>query len=105
MGVSGEGTSLKKAVAACLAFTFLNPHVYLDTVVMLGILGASAGAHRWTFATGAMTASVLWFPALAFLGARLAPQLARPRVWQVLGVVIALVMIVLAGVLAFAPIG
>jgi L-lysine exporter family protein LysE/ArgO len=96
-------TSGRSVVLTALALTFLNPHVYLDTVVMLGIISTSFDGLRWVFAAGAMTGSLLWFPALAWLGGRLAPWLARPRVWQVLGVVIGLVMITLAAALAFAP--
>lgn len=93
----------KGVVLTTLALTLLNPHVYLDTVVMLGILSAGFGQARWTFAAGAMTGSILWFPALAWVGGRLAPWLARPRVWQVLGVLIGLVMLALAAFLAVGP--
>lgn len=100
---AAAATSGRSVVASALALTFLNPHVYLDTVVMLGIISTTFDELRWVFAAGAVTGSVLWFPSLAWLGGRLAPWLARPRVWQVLGVVIGLVMLALAAALAVAP--
>ena len=83
----------RTVVAAMLAFSLLNPHVYLDTVVLLGSIGGQqAGVGRWYFAAGAMLASLLWFTSLG-LGARyLTPVFARPRAWQILDAVIALVM-------------
>lgn len=89
----GSGKGLKATLAAALAFTFLNPHVYLDTVVLVGSLsGQFSGAARWAFAAGAMIASALWFYGLGF-GARLvAPVFARPGAWRVLDGLIALVM-------------
>ncbi len=86
-------TSLKKTVLACLAFTYLNPHCYLDTVVLMGSLSAQfEGDLRWIFATGAVSASFAWFFLLAY-GARLiAPLFAKPRAWRVLDATIALVM-------------
>lgn len=79
-----------------LALTFLNPHVYLDTVLMLGSVATGHGDGRWAFAGGAMCASVLWFTGLG-LGARsLAGPLGRPRTWQLLDVVIGVTMICLA---------
>ncbi len=83
-------------LATVLGVTWLNPHVYLDTVVMLGSIAASHGAQRWVFAFGAMSASVVWFASLG-LGARaLSGPLGRPGVWRVLDVVIGLVMLVVA---------
>ena len=87
----------RTVVAAMLAFSLLNPHVYLDTVVLLGSIGGQqAGNGRWYFALGAMLASLFWFGSLG-LGARyLTPVFANPRAWQVLDGVIALVMWALA---------
>ena len=83
-------------VATCLALTWLNPHVYLDTVFLLGSVAATHGDGRWWFAAGAVAASFAWFFALA-LGARaLAPVLSTPRAWRVLDGVIAVVIAVLA---------
>lgn len=80
-----------------LALTWLNPHVYLDTVVLLGSLANQHGPDgRWAFAAGAVLGSVLWFTALGY-GARLLSRvLADPRAWRVLDVLIAVVMAVLA---------
>ena len=82
---------------ACLGFTFLNPHVYLDTVVLLGALGSThAGAGRWVFGAGAVVASITWFFSLGFGAGRLGPLFARPRAWQVLDCAIGVVMVGLA---------
>ncbi len=80
-------------IAAMLAFSLLNPHVYLDTVVLLGSIGGQqAGDGRLYFALGAMLASVLWFSCLG-LGARyLTPIFSRPTAWRILDGIIALVM-------------
>ena len=92
-------STLAGTAAACLAITWLNPHVYLDTVVLLGSV-ASAQAAPWVFAAGAMTGSVIWFVGLGY-GARLAaPLLARPGAWRVLDGAIAVVMVALAVSLA-----
>jgi L-lysine exporter family protein LysE/ArgO len=78
---------------ACLALTWLNPHVYLDTVFLLGTVANTHGDARWVFAAGAMAASIIWFFALA-LGARyLGRWLGTPRAWRILDAVIAVVMI------------
>lgn len=84
-------------VLACLGFTFLNPHVYLDTVVLLGALGNQHGATgRWVFAAGAAAASLTWFTALGLGARRLHPLFARPAAWRVLDAVVAVVMVALA---------
>ena len=76
-----------------LALTWLNPHVYLDTLVLVGSVASTHGELRWAFGAGAMLASALWF-ALLGLGARvLAPLFARPLAWRVLDVVVAAVMV------------
>ncbi|WP_307861988.1 LysE/ArgO family amino acid transporter [Nocardioides sp. SYSU D00065] len=88
-------------VVRAVALTWLNPHVYLDTVLLLGsIAGTHGDPGRWWFALGACAASVAWFAGLGY-GARLAaPRLADPRAWQVLDVVIGLVMLAIAARLA-----
>jgi L-lysine exporter family protein LysE/ArgO len=88
-----EGGSLRAVLATCLALTFLNPHVYLDTVVLVGGLSARhSGNAAVAFGAGAGLASVLWFYGLGY-GARLAaPLFALPRAWQVLDVLIGVVM-------------
>ena len=89
-------TSLAATIGACLALTWLNPHVYLDTVVLLGSVASTHGELRWWFGAGAALASILWFTTLG-LGARLlAPLFARPLAWRVLDAIIAVVMIAIA---------
>lgn len=89
--------SLAAAVGTCLAITWLNPHVYLDTVLLLGSLSASHGdPGRWVFGAGAATASLLWFGLLGF-GARFAaPVFVKPIAWRILDGGIAVLMVVLA---------
>jgi L-lysine exporter family protein LysE/ArgO len=88
---------LKAAVATCLAFTFLNPHVYLDTVVLLGSLSAAYhGAGRLAYGIGAATASFVWFFSLGYGARLLQPVFARPAAWRVLDVIIGIVMSLLA---------
>jgi len=98
--VAGTPTAKGSAVLTALALTWLNPHVYLDTVLMLGNLSASHGpTGRWWFGLGAGVASVGWFTALGY-AARLASRwFARPRTWQVLDIGIGVVMLTLAGFL------
>lgn len=90
---SRVATSLPAAIATVSAFTLLNPHVYLDTVVLIGSIGGQyEGSARTVFAVGAFTASWVWFIALGY-GARLVrPYFESPRAWQVLDGFIALVM-------------
>ncbi|OZV83255.1 amino acid transporter [Micromonospora echinospora] len=87
--------TLRATVLACLAFTWLNPHVYLDTVLLVGGI-AQQHEHRWLFGVGATSASVVWFTALGVGAHRLAPLLARPAAWRVLDGVVAVVMVALA---------
>lgn len=87
--------------AATAALTFLNPHVYLDTVVMLGTV-ANQHELRWVFSGGAMLGSLVWFAALGWGAHLLAPSLRSPRVWRVIDVAIAAVMLMIAAKLAFA---
>ena len=91
-----SSTSLGAALAACFAFTFLNPHVYLDTVILLGTVASQRGEGRWTFGFGAMLGSVLWFSALGFGARLLAPWFEKPIAWRILDSLIALVMLALA---------
>lgn len=94
--------SLRAALLQALGFTLLNPHVYLDTVLLLGSLGAQQpGAAKWAFAAAACVASVLWFSALGYGARWLAPLFAKPRAWQVLEVIIGLTMLALAAGLAW----
>jgi L-lysine exporter family protein LysE/ArgO len=89
--------TLWAAVATCLALTWLNPHVYLDTILLLGSLSASHGdPGRWVFGAGAVLASILWFGMLGFGARFLAPVFARPIAWRILDGAIAVLMVVLA---------
>jgi len=90
-------------VLTALALTWLNPHVYLDTVFLLGSIANGYGDQRWLFAAGAVTASVVWFTVLGLGAGRLGTVLSSPRVWRWLDAVIAVVMITL-GVLLVVPV-
>ena len=91
------GASRAAVISAMLAFSLLNPHVYLDTVVLLGSIGGQQGGDGPEyFALGAMLASVIWFCSLGFGARFLIPVFSRPRAWQILDGVIAIVMWVLA---------
>ncbi|MET0297068.1 MAG: LysE/ArgO family amino acid transporter [Microbacterium sp.] len=93
-GVATRTRALPVALTV-LALTWLNPHVYLDTVFLLGTVANTHGDGRWWFAAGAMAASVVWFFGLA-IGARyLSRWLSTPRAWRILDGVIAIVMIAL----------
>lgn len=98
---SPGGATLVKVVVTALGLTYLNPHVYLDTVILLGNLANQHGDLRWHFACGAMTASLVWFVSLGFGAAKLAPVFASAKSWRVLDAVVGVTMLVLAGLLAF----
>ena len=87
---------LAGVLGTCLALTFLNPHVYLDTVVLLGALANEHKDGRWIFGVGAVSASVVWFTGLGFGATRLSALFARPTTWRILDGVIAVMMIGLA---------
>lgn len=89
------GASLSTALLTVLAFTWLNPHVYLDTVVLIGSVSAQYG-DRLGFALGAMTASFVFFFGLGYGARLLAPLFARPRAWQILDALIGAVMWMIA---------
>lgn len=87
------GGSVRAVVAATLAVSLLNPHVYLDTVVLLGSLAAQyESAARVLFVAGACTASAVWFFGLAYGARLLAPLFARPVAWRVLDALIGIIM-------------
>ncbi|WP_028049939.1 LysE/ArgO family amino acid transporter [Cellulomonas sp. URHD0024] len=88
--------SLSAVVTTCLALTFLNPNVYLDTVVLIGSLAHQHEPDAWVFGFGAALASIVWFVALGFGAGYLRPLFARPRAWQVLDIVIGLVVTTIA---------
>lgn len=92
METGGEATgSLKSALLTCLALTWLNPHVYLDTVVLLGSISAQY-EDRFSFGLGAASASFLFFFSLGYGARLLKPWFTSPRAWQVLDVVVGLTM-------------
>ncbi|MFC8384673.1 LysE/ArgO family amino acid transporter [Nocardia sp. NPDC057272] len=94
---AGASVAVGASVLTCLALTWLNPHVYLDTLVLLGSFASTyATPDRWFLAAGAMLASVLWFGALGYGARRLGPLFARPGAWRVLDSLIAVVMLALA---------
>lgn len=96
MTLSTDGpVRLSAALSTCLALTFLNPHVYLDTVVLLGTLANRQGEARWLFAAGAAAASTVWFFGLGFGARRLAGLFATPATWRVLDGLIAVTMVAL----------
>jgi L-lysine exporter family protein LysE/ArgO len=100
--LDAPGLSLPAALATCFGFTFLNPHVYLDTVVLLGAVATQRGeAGRWWFGLGAATASLCWFAALGFGARLLRPVFAQPVAWRVLDGIIAVTMASLALVVWF----
>jgi L-lysine exporter family protein LysE/ArgO len=93
----GGGLTLGRALSATAAFTLLNPHVYLDTVLLMGATGAAQPlAARPFFAAGAMTASFAWFAALGYGARLLVPVFARPAAWRVLDAIIGVTMLALA---------
>lgn len=99
-GAAAGAASASKALGLVLAMSLLNPHVYLDTVVLLGAVGSSLAAdHRMAFAAGAMTASLLWFSGLGMAARRCAFVLARPAVWRAVEGFTGLTMLVLAALL------
>lgn len=95
-GPTLTATRVAPVAATAVALTWLNPHVYLDTVFLLGSLTSAHGDDRWSFAGGAVLASTVWFMALG-LGARVATRLLRtPTSWRVLDGLIAGVMVLMA---------
>ncbi|MCH4161263.1 MAG: LysE family transporter [Bifidobacterium sp.] len=90
-------TSLKKSILSCLGFTFLNPSVYLDSIVLLGSIAATYGTDmRWSFATGAMLCSVVWFLLLGFVSSKMARLFNNRIAWIALDTTIGIVMVLLA---------
>ena len=102
-GLAGAGDALPRSrravLLAALAVTLLNPHVYLDTVLLIGSLGAQQ-AVPGAYALGAASASLLWFATLALGAARLTPWLARPTTWRLIDLGVASMMLAMAVQLA-----
>ena len=96
---------LLPVLGTAAALTFLNPHVYLDTVLLLGSIAAQHGPDgRWVFAAGAVVASVVWFFGLGLGARRLAPLFTRPAAWRVVDLLVAAVMVAVAvGLVTSAP--
>ncbi|GHE47879.1 amino acid transporter [Streptomyces capitiformicae] len=92
---TGTAGSRRRAVLTCLALTWLNPHVYLDTVFLLGSIAADQGALRWTFGLGAAAASLCWFTGLGFGARLLSRYLSRPSAWRLLDGLVAATMLIL----------
>ncbi len=92
---TGQRTSLRAAMLTVLAFTWLNPHVYLDTVVLIGSISAQY-SDRMGFAIGAMTSSFVFFFSLGYGARVLSPIFARPRAWQILDFIIGIAMLMIA---------
>lgn len=99
---AGEASADRKSVIlTVLALTFLNPHVYLDTVILLGSISNQFGSDKWFFVIGAMLASFIWFTAIGF-GAKSASKfMSRPIFWKILDSIIAAIMLSIAALLAF----
>ena len=94
---AASAISRQQALLAILALTFLNPHVYLDTVLMLGMIGGQhAGYGKIWFAAGAMSASLLWFASLGWGARLLAPWFAKPSAWRLLDAGVGSIMWLLA---------
>ncbi|MHC5224888.1 LysE/ArgO family amino acid transporter [Ignatzschineria sp. LJL83] len=90
-------TAVKTAILGALAITLLNPHVYLDTVVIIGgIAGTLESAHKLYFLMGVLTSSAIWFYSLAFGATKLAPLFRKPRTWQILNALIGCMMLFIA---------
>jgi L-lysine exporter family protein LysE/ArgO len=102
---AGSPTSVRVAVTTCLALTWLNPHVYLDTVILLGSVAGTHGDDRWWFGLGAAIGSIAWFSALGFGARLLRPLFARPGAWRVLDALIAAVMLAIAASLVHGLVG
>ena len=91
--------SVRSAVLTCLAMTWLNPHVYLDTVLLLGSVAADRGSLRWIFGLGAMLASLAWFAGLGYGAQRLSGVMSRPTAWRVLDALVAATMLAMGSML------
>jgi L-lysine exporter family protein LysE/ArgO len=93
-------TSLKQSVLTTLALTFLNPHVYLDTVIFIGGVANTFTVDKWLFVLGAVSASFIWFFSLGFGASKASVLVSKPMFWKALDIFIAAVMFSLAITLA-----
>jgi L-lysine exporter family protein LysE/ArgO len=100
--VSGQAKSnLSKAIGTAAALTFLNPHVYIDTVILLGSIGNQFVNDRWWFWLGASIGSFVWFFGLGYFARLLSPFTSSLKFWRILDSLIAVVMFFIAGYLLF----
>ncbi|MGN5631893.1 LysE/ArgO family amino acid transporter [Streptomyces sp. AC154] len=100
LATEGASTgSIRTAVLTCLALTWLNPHVYLDTVLLLGSVAAERGPLRWAFGVGAILASLVWFAGLAYGARLLSGILNRPTAWRILDALVAATMLTMGAML------
>jgi L-lysine exporter family protein LysE/ArgO len=93
------GLTTAVAITTTLGLTLLNPHVYLDTVLLLGSVASTYGVNRWWFGLGASMGSITWFFSLGFGARMLKPVFAKPIAWRILDIAIAVVMFAIAGTL------
>ena len=98
---TGEAAPLGRVLASCLLLTWANPHVYLDTVVLLGSISAQYPGHRLAFGAAAVAGSFSFFTALGYGARLLAPVFANPRAWVVLELLVGATMWAIAAALAF----
>ncbi|MFY3200532.1 LysE/ArgO family amino acid transporter [Achromobacter xylosoxidans] len=91
-----QAAGLGATLATCLAFTWLNPHVYLDTMVLLGSISSQYEGHKAAFALGAMAASFTFFFTLGFGARLLRPVFASQTAWRVLDVLVGIAMLAIA---------
>lgn len=106
--IAGEGKpeSRRRTILACLAITLLNPHVYLDTMVLMGSIGNAQGdPERWWFVLGGALASIGWFFLLGYGARGLSRFFATPKSWRILDGVVAVTMLVIAARLVFSEMG
>lgn len=93
---SGAPTALWPTVTTAVALTWLNPHVYLDTILLLGSVAGTHGDERWWFGVGAAVASIIWFSSLGFGARLLRPLFSKPASWRILDALIAIIMAAIA---------
>lgn len=93
---SGAPSPLWPTVTTAVALTWLNPHVYLDTILLLGSVASTHGDDRWWFGVGAATGSIIWFSSLGFGARLLRPLFSKPAAWRILDALIAIVMAAIA---------
>lgn len=97
LATEDSGNTLRSVILTTLALTWLNPHVYLDTVVLLGSIAAAQGpSGRWLFGAGAALGSIAWFSALGYGARYLRGFFASPVSWRILDGIIAMIMFALA---------